>query len=56
MKQYETALNIAHTTGVTECMPDLVQTCMAEYDLNGWTTPDLSNPDDVSWLPSAAHG
>jgi 4-hydroxyphenylacetate 3-monooxygenase len=22
--------------------------CMAEYDLNGWTAPDLVNPDDVS--------
>jgi 4-hydroxyphenylacetate 3-monooxygenase len=21
---------------------------MAEYDLNGWTVPDLINPDDVS--------
>jgi 4-hydroxyphenylacetate 3-monooxygenase len=23
---------------------------MAEYDLNGWTVPDLVNPDDVSIL------
>ncbi|MDX6379885.1 MAG: 4-hydroxyphenylacetate 3-monooxygenase [Rubrobacteraceae bacterium] len=22
--------------------------CMAEYDLNGWTAPDLINPDDTS--------
>jgi hypothetical protein len=22
--------------------------CMAEYDLNGWTVPDLINPDDLS--------
>jgi 4-hydroxyphenylacetate 3-monooxygenase len=22
--------------------------CMAEYDLDGWTVPDLINPDDVS--------
>ena len=21
---------------------------MAEYDLDGWTAPDLINPDDVS--------
>jgi 4-hydroxyphenylacetate 3-monooxygenase len=21
---------------------------MAEYDLNGWTVPDLINPDDIS--------
>ena len=25
--------------------------CMAEYDLTGWTVPDLINPDDVSVLP-----
>jgi len=24
--------------------------CMAEYDLDGWTVPDLVNPDDVSIL------
>ena len=30
---------------------DLVRTCMAEYDLTGWTVPDLINPDDVSWPP-----
>jgi aromatic ring hydroxylase len=24
--------------------------CMAEYDIGGWTTPDLINPDDVSVL------
>jgi 4-hydroxyphenylacetate 3-monooxygenase len=22
--------------------------CMAEYDLNGWTAPDLINPDGLS--------
>jgi 4-hydroxyphenylacetate 3-monooxygenase len=44
-------LNIAHATGLSERMRDLVQTCMAEYYLTGWTVPDLINPDDVSWLP-----
>ena len=24
--------------------------CMAEYDLDGWTAPDLINPDDVSYF------
>ena len=24
--------------------------CMAEYDLDGWTVPDLINPDDVSMV------
>jgi len=23
---------------------------MAEYDLNGWTAPDLINPDDATAL------
>jgi 4-hydroxyphenylacetate 3-monooxygenase len=23
--------------------------CMEEYDLNGWTAPDLINPDDLSF-------
>jgi 4-hydroxyphenylacetate 3-monooxygenase len=27
-----------------------VDTCLAEYDLDGWTAPDLINPDDVSWF------
>jgi 4-hydroxyphenylacetate 3-monooxygenase len=46
-----TALNIARAIGLTERMKDLVHTCMAEYDLNGWTVPNLINPDDVSQLP-----
>jgi hypothetical protein len=25
----------------------MVDTCMAEYDLDGWTVPDLINNDDV---------
>ena len=27
--------------------------CMAEYDLEGWTVPDLINPDDVSYRTRA---
>ncbi len=23
--------------------------CMAEYDLNGWTVPDLSDPGELSY-------
>ncbi len=26
------------------------ESCLSEYDLNGWTVPDLVNPDDVSVL------
>ena len=45
-----TCLNIANATGLTARMKDLVDKCMAEYDLNGWKVPDLINPDDVSWF------
>ena len=24
------------------------KTCLAEYDLDGWTVPDLITPDDVN--------
>jgi 4-hydroxyphenylacetate 3-monooxygenase len=50
-----TALHIAHATGLTDRMRELVQACLAEYDLNGWTAADLINPDDISWLPKRWH-
>lgn len=31
-------------------MRGLVEKCMSEYDINGWTVPDMINPDDVSIL------
>ena len=34
--------------GKVDEMKGLADTCMSEYDLNGWTVPDLINPDDVS--------
>ena len=43
-------LNIAQDTGLADRMKGLVDTCLAEYDLDGWTAPDLLNPDDVSWF------
>jgi hypothetical protein len=42
-------LNVATAIGLTERMKGLVDTCLAEYDLDGWTAPDLINPDDVNW-------
>ncbi len=46
-----TALNIANAIGLTARAREMVEACMADYDVNGWTAPDLINPDDVSWLP-----
>ena len=32
-------------------MKGFAEQCMAEYDLDGWTVPDLVNPGDLSVLP-----
>ena len=37
-------------TGLTESYRRLADQCLAEYDLNGWTVPDLVNPDDVNLI------
>jgi 4-hydroxyphenylacetate 3-monooxygenase len=37
-------------SGQYERWKAFADTCMAEYDLDGWTVPDLVNPDDVSVL------
>lgn len=34
-------------TGQTERYKGFAEQCMGEYDLDGWTVPDLINPDDV---------
>ncbi len=44
------ALKWADVFGFSERMKEFVDTCMGEYDLDGWTAPDLINPDDVSWF------
>lgn len=38
----------AQQSGAADAMKGFAEQCMAEYDLDGWTTPDLINPDDVS--------
>jgi 4-hydroxyphenylacetate 3-monooxygenase len=30
----------------------MVEQCMSEYDLDGWTDPRWINPDDVRWAPA----
>ena len=43
-------LQAAEAMGVMEQMEAMVDTCMSEYDLDGWTLPDFINPDDVSLI------
>ena len=44
------ALFGALASGESERWKGFADACMAEYDLDGWTVPDLVNPDDVSVL------
>nr|AFV52156.1 aryl-ACP hydroxylase [Streptoalloteichus sp. ATCC 53650] len=39
------ALRVAQRSGVTDGMLELVDRCLSEYDLNGWTTPGMVDPD-----------
>jgi 4-hydroxyphenylacetate 3-monooxygenase len=43
----------AQAAGLTDRYRGYAERCMAEYDLDGWTVPDLVNPDDVSWFTEA---
>jgi aromatic ring hydroxylase len=44
------ALLGAQASGEADRWKAFADSCMAEYDLAGWTVPDLVNPDDVSAL------
>ncbi len=44
------ALRAAVGSGQYDRWKSFADQCMAEYDLDGWTVPDLINPDDVSVL------
>ena len=41
-------LMVADLMGQSAKYKGFAEQCMAEYDLDGWTVPDLINPDDVS--------
>ena len=43
-------LAFAEATGDADSMMEFVEACMNEYDLDGWTVPDLINPTDVSFF------
>jgi 4-hydroxyphenylacetate 3-monooxygenase len=38
----------AMANGTADACKGLAEQCMREYDLNGWTVPDLINPNDVN--------
>ena len=41
---------MAQGDGTVGRLKEFVEQCMSEYDLDGWTSPDLVNPDDVNVL------
>jgi 4-hydroxyphenylacetate 3-monooxygenase len=41
-------------TGLTEAYRQFAEQCLAEYDLDGWTVPDLVNPDDVNVITNSS--
>jgi 4-hydroxyphenylacetate 3-monooxygenase len=45
--RFET-LMVAELTGATAKYKGFAEQCMQEYDLDGWTTPDLINPTDIN--------
>jgi 4-hydroxyphenylacetate 3-monooxygenase len=40
----------AEAQGTTGSMKGLAEACLSEYDLDGWTVPDLIGNDDVSFF------
>ncbi len=45
--RFETLMG-AEAMGQTAEYKGFAEQCMAEYDVDGWTAPDLINPDDIS--------
>jgi len=41
-------LMVADLMGQSAKYKGFAEQCMAEYDLDGWTVPDLINPDDIN--------
>ncbi len=37
----------AQQSGLADAMTGFAEQCMAEYDLDGWTAPDLINPGEA---------
>jgi 4-hydroxyphenylacetate 3-monooxygenase len=45
--RFETLL-VANVTGAANRYKGFAEQCMAEYNLDGWTAPDLVKADDIS--------
>lgn len=43
-------LFVAQNSGEAKEMMDFVESCMAEYDIEGWTVSDLINPSDINFF------
>ena len=43
------ALFGAEESGTADSLRSFAEQCMAEYDLDGWNVPDLTNPGDLSF-------
>ncbi len=43
-------LFVAQDSGQAKEMMDFVESCMAEYDIEGWTVSDLINPSDINFF------
>src|SRR5438046_9976817 len=41
-------LDMAHASGQAQAFRGFAEQCMAEYDLDGWSVPDLITPEDVN--------
>jgi 4-hydroxyphenylacetate 3-monooxygenase len=53
--RFETLL-VADVTGATKRFKGFAEQCMAEYNLDGWTTPDLLKNDDVNYIAKRLKG
>jgi 4-hydroxyphenylacetate 3-monooxygenase len=51
--RFETLL-VADVTGASKRYKGFAEQCMAEYDLDGWTAPDLIKPIDISVIMKKA--
>ncbi len=47
-------LMVADLLGQSAKYKGFAEQCMAEYDLDGWTVPDLIDPDDINLVMKSA--